>query len=83
MTPNAAPVRALTAGYIIALAIIAYMSLVIHYGIGEIIKEQNNRDLVFASRQLKLIPMISLNVSEYADTKIISLKAELKMILVL
>tara|TARA_B100000508_G_C11457072_1_gene277261 strand:+ start:812 stop:1990 length:1179 start_codon:yes stop_codon:yes gene_type:complete len=69
MTPNAAPVRALTAGYIIALAIIAYMSLVIHYGIGEIIKEQNNRDLVFASRQLKLIPMISLNVSEYADTK--------------
>lgn len=66
---NAAPVRALTAGYIIALAIIAYMSLVIHYGIGEIIKEQNNRDLVFASRQLKLIPMISLNVYEYADSK--------------
>ena len=67
--PNAAPIRALTAGYIIALAIIAYMSLVIHYGIGEIIKEQNNRDLVFASRQLKLIPMISLNVTEYADSK--------------
>lgn len=68
-TPDAAPVRALTAGYIIALAIIAYMSLVIHYGIGEIIKEQNNRDLVFASRQLKLIPMISLNVTEYVSSK--------------
>lgn len=67
--PRAAPVRALTAGYIIALAIIAYMSLVIHYGIGEIIKEQNNRDLVYASRQLKLIPLISLNVNEYVDTK--------------
>ncbi|MEM9469283.1 MAG: GGDEF domain-containing protein [Pseudomonadota bacterium] len=67
--PQGAPIRALSAGYIIALAIIAYMTLVIHYGIGEIIKEQNNKDLIFASRQLKLIPLISLNINEYVDTK--------------
>ena len=76
--PRAAPVRALTAGYIVALAIIAYMSLIIHYGIGEIIKEQNNRDLVYASRQLKLIPLISLNVNEYVDSKSSIVKGRLE-----
>lgn len=67
--PKSTPIRALTSGYILALIIIGCMSLVIHYGIGEIIKQQNNRDLVFASRQLKLIPMITLNIRDYADTK--------------
>lgn len=67
--PKSTPIRALTFGYILALLIIACMSLIIHYGIGEIIKQQNNRDVVFASRQLKLIPLISLNIRNYIETK--------------
>ncbi len=67
--PKSTPIRALTSGYILALVIIACMSLIIHYGIGEIIKQQNNRDVVFASRQLKLIPLISLNIRNYIETK--------------
>lgn len=67
--PKARPIHALTLGYILALFIIAWMSLVIHYGIGEIIKQQNNRDVIYASRQLKLIPLIYLNTRDYIDVK--------------
>lgn len=62
------PVYLLTVGYMLALVIIAVMSLCIHVVIGQVVAEQNNAAVVVAARQGHLSQKIAFYATQYADT---------------
>ncbi|MBI1259933.1 MAG: diguanylate cyclase [Chloroflexi bacterium] len=63
------PVRLLTIGYMLALTIIAVMSICIHVVIGQVVAEQNNAAIVISARQGKLSQIIALHATQYAENK--------------
>ncbi len=65
--PDRNPIRLLTTGYIVALSIIAAMSVLIYLFLNQVIAEQNNSQLVISARQAKLSQRIALNAGEYVE----------------
>ncbi len=63
--PDRRPVRLLTAGYIIALTIIAGMSMCIHVFLDQVIAEQNNSVIAVSARQAKFSQRAALYASKY------------------
>lgn len=66
--PDRSPIRLLTAGYIVALLIIAGMSFSIHVIIDQVIAEQNSSAVVVSARQARVTQRIALQASEYLES---------------
>ncbi len=61
------PIYLLTVGYLLALVIIAAMSLCIHVVLGKMVAEQNNAAVVVAARQGHLSQKIAFYATQYAE----------------
>ncbi|MCB9991941.1 MAG: diguanylate cyclase [Rhodospirillales bacterium] len=61
------PIYLLTIGYMLALVIIAVMSVCIHVVIGQVVKEQNNAAVVVSGRQAKLSQKIAFYATQYVQ----------------
>ncbi len=72
------PVYLLTIGYVLALTIIAVMSLCIHVVIGQVVDEQNNAAIVVSARQAKLSQKIAFYATQYVEYRDLVFKEQLE-----
>lgn len=72
------PIYLLTIGYVLALTIIAVMSLCIHTAIGQLVQEHNNAAISISARQGKLSQKIAFYATQYAEYKDIAFREQLE-----
>ncbi len=63
------PINLLTGGYVMALLIIAIMSLCIHMALVQVVAEQNNAAVVTSARQAKLSQKAAFYATQYVEYK--------------
>jgi len=63
------PIYLLTIGYMLALTIIAVMSLCIHVVLSQVVAEQNNPAVIISAKQAHLSQKIAFYATHYADTR--------------
>ncbi len=66
-SPDRNPIKLLTAGYIVALSIVAAMSFCIYLFLNQVIAEQDSSSLLVSARQAKLSQRIALHASHYIE----------------
>ncbi|PJB73494.1 MAG: hypothetical protein CO093_00620 [Alphaproteobacteria bacterium CG_4_9_14_3_um_filter_47_13] len=71
------PIYLLTVGYLLALFIVAAMSLCIHVVIGKVVDEQNNPAVSISARQAQISQKIVFYAIQYAEDKDPALKMQM------